>query len=102
MNKLYDPELDTLFISNKRHTYASVQVGDLIIDFDRGYNVSSLEILNPDKYLKLPKKVLKNLKKAKISAQKSRGQLYIFIEMIFLIEGKEVKKSHSITMPIKA
>ncbi|RLJ01431.1 MAG: hypothetical protein DRP11_04385 [Candidatus Aenigmatarchaeota archaeon] len=100
MSGIYDSELDVLSINGRRKTYTTTQIGDIIIDFDRNLNVAGIEIMNPDKYLGITKKLLKQMKYARISAHIRNNILLIRIFMVFVIENKKVEKERSILLPL--
>ena len=47
----YDNESDDLFLYAKEKSKGSVEIGDLILDFDRGGKLVGIEMLNATNFL---------------------------------------------------
>lgn len=49
----YDKENDDLFLYNpKSKSRASIEIGDIILDFDKNKTLSAIEIMNATKFIK--------------------------------------------------
>ncbi|NOX71079.1 MAG: DUF2283 domain-containing protein [Candidatus Micrarchaeota archaeon] len=89
---MYDRESDSLLVYREdRKNKASVNLGEVIIDLDKNYNISAVEILNPDFLYGIPKAKLSQIKEANVKIDKRGNIFWIFIILKF--EGsREIEK----------
>jgi uncharacterized protein YuzE len=87
---IYDAEEDILLLSKIRKVKASISIGDFIIDVDSRGFISGVEILNASENMKIPPKVLSELKKASMSVTYKQNYIYIFLVMKFERTEKEI------------
>lgn len=86
---VYDEEVDSLLVYREdRVNNASIKLGEIIINLDKNFNVSAIEILNPDLLYKIPKKKLMKISGASIKVQK-RGSVYWIYVIIRFEDIKE-------------
>ena len=100
----YDKESDDLFLYAKEKSKGSVEIGDLILDFDRKGKLVGIEMLNATKFLSdcvadkdaVSKELLSNLVKCEVEVKQKNNFLFI---KIFLI-GKKITIPCPINAPI--
>lgn len=100
----YDKESDDLFLYTKEKSKGSVEIGDLILDFDKNGKLVGIEMLNATKFLndcvakkeKIPKEFLSNLMKCEVEVKQKNNFLFIKINLI----GKGVVIPCPINAPI--
>ena len=101
MSFIYDREADSLFLFREdRVEDSSIGMGEIIIGFDKGLNLASLEILNPDKLYKIPKSHLSKLRKARMQASCRGSVLWIHLELEMEQESKEIPISIPLERPL--
>jgi uncharacterized protein YuzE len=92
----YDYENDSLFVyDSKSKTKASVEIDDLIIDYNSKKQISAIELLNASKFfrelssknVKLTKKKLNELLDCKIEILPKNG--FFMIKFIFTFKSRE-------------
>lgn len=87
----YDYENDSLFLYNpKTKAKGSIEIDDLIVDFDNKRQVCSLEMLGASKYFhdlgierKVTKETLKDMLKAEIEATMKQNFILIKFKIYF-------------------
>jgi uncharacterized protein YuzE len=94
----YDQESDDLFLFNKEKSKGSVEMGDLIIDFNRDGDVVGLEILNAIQFLKdsvnesvqqhITKDFLADLEGCDVEITKKNN--FLFIKIILRKQNTEI------------
>ncbi len=77
----YDYESNFLIVHKNKPAKASIELGEIIIDVDKYNQVTAIEIMNPDKLWKIPKKLLKNMTDAKIKTEYRDGLFWIFLTL---------------------
>lgn len=87
----YDSEEDILNISKGKGSRASIEVGEFILDIDSSGFVSALEILNASENLGIEKKLLNEVKKAKLSILYKPNYLLAWISFNFKGIEKEIR-----------
>ena len=95
---MYDEEADSLTVyRDDRKNNASIKFGEIIVDLDKNYNISAIEILNPDLLYDIPKNKLGKIREASVQIQ-HRGQLFwIFIMLKF----KGIKEIEKLQVPLQ-
>jgi uncharacterized protein YuzE len=91
----YDEENNDLFIySGKKKSAASVEIGDIIFDFDKERGLSGIEIMNAPGYLsalisgiKVSKSALANLLSCKVESKIMNNLL--LVKIILVMKEKE-------------
>jgi len=92
----YDPENDSLFLYDPNSkSNSSIELGDLIIDFNNQKQVSGIELLNASDFFKdldlddvaIDKNTLKGLKECKINIITKNNN--ILIKFIFIFKHKK-------------
>lgn len=90
----YDLENDGLFIYNpKTKSKASVEIDDLIIDYDSKKQISAIELLNASKFFKdlnefeITKETLKEIIECKLEIIPKNN--FFMIKFLFLLKTKE-------------
>ena len=97
---MYDEEADFLVVYREdRQNNASIRVGEIIIDLDKNYNVSAVEILNPDLLYNIPKDELSKISGASIQVQR-RGQVF-WIFIILKFKGTEDSKKLPVPLQLE-
>lgn len=77
---IYNKDLDSIAVFNGRKTYASIELGkEIIIALDRHNRVTGVEIFNPDKLFKIPKKLLNDISMASLTSTVRGGLLCIYV-----------------------
>lgn len=95
---IYDREVDSLLVYREdRKPYASIKFGEIIISLDKHYNISAIEILNPDLLYGIPKKKLSQISDAFIQVQQRGQVLWIFI----LLKFKNLKETEKLPLPLQ-
>ncbi|MBN2330313.1 MAG: DUF2283 domain-containing protein [Candidatus Aenigmarchaeota archaeon] len=100
----YDKENNDLFIySGKKKSTASVELGDIVFDFDSKKSLSGIEIMNATKYLsalisgyKVSKSALANLLSCKVQSKMINNFLLI---KIILVMKEEQQIPVNLTVP---
>lgn len=100
----YDYENDDLFLYNKNcKSSASVEIGDMVLDFDKRKGLVGIEIMKASHFLKalisenvrMSKKSLSNMFSCKVDAMVQDN--FLFIKMIlFMDQGLEVPVNLSV------
>jgi len=81
---MYDGEANSLSVySEERKAYASVRLGEIIVSLDSNYNVSAIEILNPDLLYRIDKAKLSRISSAAIQMQQRGTVLWIYVMLFF-------------------
>jgi len=81
---MYDREADSLSVYNEeRKTYASVRLGEIIVSLDSNYNISAIEILNPDLLYRIDKAKLSRISSAAIQIQQRGPVLWLYVMLFF-------------------
>jgi len=93
----YDKENDDLFLySTKTKTTASVEIGDVVLDFDKNKGLSGIEIMNATKFLNslisddrilIDKDTLANLIACRVASKVQNN--FLFIKLLLLIKHKQ-------------
>ena len=100
MNKfkfIYDKDVDSLTIyKENRKTHWSIRFGDMIIDLDKNYNISAIEILNPDSLFQIPKKLLNQISSVSLKVY-NRGNILV---MLILLRFKSVEEASKLLLPL--
>ena len=99
----YDKESDDLFLYAKEKSKGSIEIGDLVFDFDRSGKLVGIEVLNASAFLndcvanggRISKEFLSELVKCEIEVKQRNN--FLFIKM-FLI-GKKVTIPCQISAP---
>jgi uncharacterized protein YuzE len=85
----YDSSNDILFFKVKERNYEkSIELGDLVIDFDDEEFVVGLQIFNASIFMGLPKKVLINLKGFHLQSQILNQILTLRLTFVTMIRNK--------------
>jgi uncharacterized protein YuzE len=93
----YDFDNDSLFLySSRSKSKASVEFGDLIIDYDSKKQISGFELLNASKFFKgivskdvvVSKSKLRDISGCKVDVIKKNN--FLIIKFIFTLKSKEV------------
>jgi len=85
----YDSLNDILFFKVKEREYQkSIELGDLVIDFDNEEFVVGLQIFNASTFMGLPKKVLMNLKGFHLQSQILNQILTLRLTFVTIIRNK--------------
>lgn len=88
---IYDREADSLIVFREdRRTHANLRLDEIIIGFDKNLQVSSVEILNPDKLYNIPKYKLSQLSSAHIRSSCRGSMLWIYL--ILELKNKEIEE----------
>ena len=98
----YDFEEDILCIDIKKDTVDSLCFGNIIIDFDRYSNVTSIEILNATTFFKtfeLTKNMLSNLKSASLSERKDEE--WINLTIVLELKDRKIRIEKEIAICMK-
>ena len=95
---MYDEETDSLLVYREdRKNSASIRLGEIVIDLDKNYNISAIEILNPDLLYNIPKNKLSRIREAYVQIQ-HRGQIFwIFV----ILKFKGFKDIEKIPVPLQ-
>jgi len=93
----YDKENDDLFLySPKTKSTASVEIGDIVLDFNKNKGLSAIEIMNATKFLRLAvsddtitinKDTLDNIVSCKVDAKADNN--FLFIKLLLLMKYKQ-------------
>ena len=91
----YDKENDDLFIFNKKvKSTASIEIDDLVLDFDRTKGLVGIEIMNATRFLKnlvtdyrISKKALSGMLSCKVESNTLNNML--FVKMILLMKEEQ-------------
>lgn len=100
----YDKESDDLFLYAKEKSKGSLEIGDLILDFDRNGKLVGIEMLNTTKFLsdcvadkeKISKEFLSSLLKCEVEIKQKNNFLFVKINLI----GKDIIVPCPINAPI--
>ena len=91
----YDFDADLLYCyDGKRHSKGSIELGSLVIDFEKQGAVVGLEVFDASGYLseltnrKVTKKALQNITKAQFSSTEKKGTL--ILKLILPLEKENV------------
>ena len=99
----YDKENDDLFIySTKSKSGASVEIGDVVFDFDKDKKLAAIEIMNATKFLKslivdhkFSKNTLSELVSCEIEVNVQDN--FLLIKIVFLVkEGRRLPANLSL------
>lgn len=99
----YDKESDDLFLYSDKKSKGCIEIGYLILDFDRDGRLSGIEILNATDFLadcvangnEISKEFLSHLIKCEINVEYKNN--FLFIKL--LLVGKNVKIPCTISTP---
>lgn len=102
-NADYDKEANDLFLHSEEKSKGSVEIGDLIIDFDKNGNLVGIEILNATDFLndciangkEISKAFLSSLLKCDIRTEQKNN--FLFIKMVLI--GRKIQIPCTIPMP---
>ncbi len=92
----YDPENDDLFVySEKEKSKGSVELGNLIFDFDSNRDLVALEIMDASKFIQemtgkdvvINKKFLGSIKSCRLEIRQHQNML--LIKLLILFENQE-------------
>lgn len=90
-NFIYDSDVNSLVVFREdRQSYGSIHLGEIIINIDKNFQVSAVEVLNPDKLYGIPKKKLLKISSASIQVQQ-RGPVY-WIYIMLKYEDEEIER----------
>jgi uncharacterized protein YuzE len=102
----YDKESDDLFIYSGKKSKGSIEIGDLILDFDPKGKLTSIELLNAVDFMKnsinnelkplITRSFLENIEECQISSKEQNN--FIFIKITFV--SKKAKISFPINAPV--
>jgi hypothetical protein len=82
---MYDEGANSLSVYNEeRKAYASVRLGEIIVSLDNNYNVSAIEILNPDLLYRIDKAKLSRISSASIQIQQRGPVLWLYVMLFFI------------------
>ena len=87
---IYNKEEDILYLSKRRASKASIEVGDFIIDVDFNSFVSAIEILNASENLNIDPDLLTKVDKASMSVIYRPNYLHLALILQFQNKEKEV------------
>lgn len=90
----YDPKGDSLFLyDQKSRSKASIQINDLILDFNSRKEISGIEILNASVFFKglspgrnITKKILEEIQECKVDISQKESFMVIKISLFFRSE----------------
>ena len=92
----YDREVDVLSLSRNKKVKDSLELGDVILDFDSKLFVSGVEILNASKNLNVPKSILSNIRKASMMITQRQSSITILIKFL----GANTEKEATALIPL--
>ncbi len=102
----YDQESDDLFLYGEKKSKGSIEIGDIVLDFDDKGALVGIELLNAIQFLRnsvseegksqIDKNFLSNLIKCEVDAKRQNNFLFIKIQLI----GKKAKISCPINAPL--
>ena len=102
----YDKESDNLFLFRQEKSKGSIEIGNLILDFDSKGKLAGIEFLNATKFLKdsvaedvktfISKEFLSNIVKCEIESKQKNN--FLFIKIILV--GKKIEVSCPINTPL--
>ena len=96
---IYESEIDSLTIYKEDgQNYASLHMGEVIIDLDKSMKVVAIEILNPDYIFKVPKRLFSEIEKASLAIQQRNNVLWILIVLKF--KSKECPLKIPLSVPL--
>lgn len=96
---IYDANLNSLVIFREdRRNYASVKLGEVIVNFDKNMNISAVEILNPDLLFRIPKKRISKIEDAAIQGQQRGPVFWLYVLLKF--EDSEIPQEFPIQIPV--
>ena len=98
----YDSLNDILFFKVKEREYEkSIELGDLVIDFDNEEFVVGLQIFNASTFMGLPKGILMNLKGFQLQSQIKNQILTLRLTFVTIIRNKVTEYKPIIYQEIK-
>jgi uncharacterized protein YuzE len=98
----YDSVNDILFFKVKERTYQkSIELGDLVIDFDDENFVVGLQIFNASIFMGLPKNTLMNLKGFHLQSQIQNQMLTLRLTFATILRNKVTEYKPIIYQKIK-
>ena len=80
----YDAKEDILFLSRGKKIKDSLDLGNIILDFDQNDNVAGVEILNASKTLSFSKKLLSHIQKAMMKVMYRSSSILIIFKIMAL------------------
>jgi len=87
---IYDSRADSLVVFREdRKAHSHLDLGEVIIGMDKSLRIVSVEILNPDKIYKIPKKKLASLSSAFLQSQCRGSILWVYLLLEFPNKEKE-------------
>lgn len=92
----YEKDFDVLSLNKGRKVRDSLDLGDIIVDFDMNLFVSGVEILNASKNLNVSKEILSNIKKAKMMVMQRQSSITILIKF----QAEKVEKEATAMVPL--
>ena len=97
-NTDYDEEEDNLFLYSKEKSKGSIEIGNLILDFNSKGNLVALEFINATSFLKdsvssdneayITKTSLSSINKCTVEAK--QRQNFLFIKIVLHINNKAI------------
>ena len=102
----YDKESDDLFLYSEKKSKGSIEIGDVVLDFDNKGILVGIEFLNTIQFLKnsvtkevknlVNKNFLSNLVKCEVQTKQQNNFLFVKI----ILTGKKTKISCPINAPL--
>ncbi len=95
----YDKDADDLFLYSEEKSKGSVEIGDLVLDFDRKRKLVGVEILNATNFLvdcvangkEISKEFLSSLIKCEVKIEQKNN--FLFIKMLLIGKNAQGKKA---------
>ena len=89
----YDEESDDLFLFSEHKSKGSIEIGDLVLDFDSKGNVVGIEFLNATRFIsesgsRVSKEFLRNLEACDVKVSQKNN--FLFIKLTLATKTKEV------------
>ena len=94
----YDEALDSLIVYREdRKNYASIKLGEIIVDLDKNYRISAVEIMNPDILFRIPKEKFSKISSASIQVQRRCTIFWIYL----ILEFEGIKEPQTLPVPLQ-
>ncbi|PIR39928.1 MAG: hypothetical protein COV33_02535 [Candidatus Zambryskibacteria bacterium CG10_big_fil_rev_8_21_14_0_10_34_34] len=85
----YDYQGDTLFFKVKEREYDfSLEIGNMVIDFDTEQFLVGIQVFNASEFFGLPKIVLRSLKHFQFKSKIDKGLLFLRLNFSAMIRNK--------------
>jgi uncharacterized protein YuzE len=95
---IYNREEDIFYLSKKRPSRASIEIGDFIIDIDSQGFVSAIEILNASDNLGIEPNLLEKVEKASMNVTYKPDYIFVVLFIKFQDKDKEIRIPLSISL----